>query len=998
MAKIASRLRRRSVIFSFFAVFLLLSASPAFGRGSRESELTRADELINQRQFDAAIQLLTEFSRNNPEHFNEVQQRLSRINQIREEFNRTADELIRALMYEPENDDKILALSNHLYTLEDPNSTLIINFVARAREIAQFNVNRNRLRNILERGRNLLDAGNAVAAINTYAEGLDFMREEFFLGGFGADRENEVLRETESINSMLAAFQQASTLLGTISAEYVGAVNSQDISRIQETSNRLILAMDNFIGLNHSLYTSASVFNRLMNEIRVINPEIVDRNHLSFLSAIIHGRPNDSIQEGMLGAFEISWKNSVGSVVNTITSYVERAKNAAITAINAGNYPVAISSLDRVDYYANLSPLFFNKNRQFFEGAQPPTVTLHENNILRTDIPPFMEIIALSEANNFLLQAANIPMRQNIDRSSLTRWQEGSLTTAEALRNEQQARNDIIEIQRAIEDIRINANRMNAEINLHHQVTHITDVIRAIENIRTVFLTEEHRSVQRYYAIALHNFQNNLTARRVQLENGRSLLDGQDVPPNPAEALQIFNTMLAASAIDLENVNSVFNQFRNEPAAITSVPEIATTNAGYQNAVTEMNSLRTQAQALTATAGTRTARAEMLRQEGERLFREAELAFQRQDYETARRRIIDASDRFRDSLELQESASVHHMRDTQLISLGQTIAVAETQIIIAEVRNLVNNARNLYFNGNFQLAQDNLLRARSRWSITGQDANEEIEHWLRLVHIALNMNVERVISPTAPLFPEMSQLLSQAQRNFEEGQRYINTGQRAPGMARFDEARQLTREVRLVFPFNQEAGLLDLRIEQFLDPPAFNAAFEQRLNTARAGTRQQSIVAFADLLNLAEINPQYPNMRAIIIQAEIDMGIRLQPPNPADIALSRDLTAAARRIADADIVAQYEIAMTQLDQAIRLNPQNTEALQVRDRLLQRMNLPGAIVLTRDDELAYNEAERHHLAGNNLAAYAILQRLMQNPQNRNVEKLARLYDRVRPLVL
>jgi tetratricopeptide (TPR) repeat protein len=338
------------------------------------------------------------------------------------------------------------------------------------------------------------------------------------------------------------------------------------------------------------------------------------------------------------------------------------------------------------------------------------------------------------------------------------------------------------------------------------------------------------------------------------------------------------------------------------------------------------------------------------------------------------------------------------MRDTQVIGLGQAITAAQTQIIIVEVRDLINSSRNLYFNGNFQQAQDNLFRARNRWALTGQDENQEIEHWLRLVYIALNMNVERVISPTAPLFPEMSQLLNQAQRNFEEGQRYINAGQRDLGMAKFDEARQLTREVRLVFPFNQDAGLLDLRIEQFLDPPAFNAAFTQRLNTAIAGTRQQSIVAFADLLNLAEINPQYPNMRAIIIQAEVNMGIRLPTPDPADIALSRDLTASARRIADANLVAQYEVALTQLDQAIRLNPNNTEALQVRDRLLPRINLPGAIVLTREDELAYNEAERHHLAGNNLAAYSILQRLMQNPQNRNVEKLARLYDRVRPFVL
>jgi tetratricopeptide (TPR) repeat protein len=245
----------------------------------------------------------------------------------------------------------------------------------------------------------------------------------------------------------------------------------------------------------------------------------------------------------------------------------------------------------------------------------------------------------------------------------------------------------------------------------------------------------------------------------------------------------------------------------------------------------------------------------------------------------------------------------------------------------------------------------------------------------------------------------MSQLLSHAQRNYEEGVLMINSGQRATGLAKFEEARQLTREVKLMFPVNQEAGILELRMEQFTDPAAFNAAFEQRLNAAVAGTKppQRSVESFADLQNLAEINPRYPNMRAIITQAEIDMGYRPPPPNPANIARSRELTASASRILEGNISTQYEVAIEQINEAIRLNPDNTDAARVKDRLLNRMSVPGAVVLTSEDEEDYQRAMRELQAGNNLVAFALVERLMQNPRNRNITKLIELQRRIQSVI-
>ena len=988
----------RTVIINIFAVFLMLcAAGPAFGGGGKEADLTKADELIEKREFDEAVLILTDYARRHPEKFEHAQKRLREIGRIRDEFNRTADKLIETLINDPENSEKILELSRHLYTLENENSALVTNFVARVREIAAFNVYRNRVRVIMEGGRNLLDSGDSAGAVLLYAEGMSFMQSEFYAANYGDNIKNGALRETERLSSLIASFQQTSSQMGAIAAEYVRAVNAGDLARISEITGRLTPAMDRFIALKQGFYSSSNTFDRLLDGIRAADPNTGDRNHLAFITLVINGRADESIQEGMLGAFDTYWNNSIGSIVNAISVYVEGAKNASIAAVNQKNYRAAVTAVERMTSYVNLTPVFFDRHRQLLAGSRPQTAVLYGNNILRSDIPSYINIRALNEANNFLMQAANNSVIQNTERTP---------SSSDPLRNEQQTRNNIAAMQRVIENIKTNAGRINSEMNAYHETAHITDALKAIETISAGFFAEELKSSERYYAIAHNALRSTLPERNAQLERGRNYLNGESregeggeitVYRYPSEASQVLTAMLAAITADLQNANSISAQLGNESQKIAEDPEIKKINAEYQSVTAELNNLRTQAAALAETARLRSAQAEAHRREGERLFREAQTAFQRREYDAARDRIQQADSRFQSSLEIQESASLRQMRNTQLINLGQSISAAQNEAIIAEVRNLVNTARNAYFNGNFQQAEESLVRAGSRWSITSPEANEEVVYWLGIVRNALTMSSERIISPTAPLYPEMSQLLSQAQRNYEEGVRLYNSGRRTSGLTKFDEARQLTREVRLMFPFNQEAGILDLRIEQFLDPAAFNASFEQRMRSAIAGTRQRSMESFADLQNLAEINPRYPNLRAIITQAEIDMQIRPPPPNPADVARSRELTASANRIYETGVSTQYQIALRQLNEAITLNPNNTEASRIRDRLLNSMFEPNAIVLTNEDEAEYQRALREHNAGNNLVAWALVERLMQNPRNRNITKVVELQQRIRSVL-
>ena len=995
------------VIIRIFTIFLFFTAvTPIFGGGGQDADLTKADTLIKNKKYDEAISILSNYAKQNPDKLDLAQKRIRKIYQLQDEFNHAADELINTILNDPQNAEKILELTNKLYSLENDKNPILENFVSRTQEIAQFNVNRNRLASIMQRGRELLDKGDCAAAIQVYAEGMGFMADEFFSADYGANIENETKAQTDRINSIIASFQQTSSQMGAVSAELIRLINSGNAAGISETANRLSYAADGFISLKQELYAADAVFAGILNVIRAREPEIVDRNHISFIRISVNGRTEENKQEGMLGAFDVYWKNSIEPINTAITQYLQKANSSALAAFSGGNYVAAISSLDRMTDYTNFSPLFFDKHRRLFGGARPQTITLYGTNILREDIPPYLEIKALGEANNTLLQAANIGLRLNIDRSSLTRWREGTISATAALSVEQQTRNTITGIQTTINNIITNANQINTEISAYRNVPYITNVLTAVNAFYSQLLTEERLSAQRYYNIAYNTLQDSLTARKKELERGDNFLKGENrtgsngvvtVLRYPAEALTELNTMLSTLSTDLQNGNNILGQFKNEPSTVSSDTEITSTRQKYQTAVNELESIRTQGVALAGTARSRSTQAEAFRQEGERLFREAQSAYQRQNYDLARERIQRASDRFSDSLEIQESASLRQMRDAQLVNLGQQIAISENGAIIAEVRGLINNAQTVYFNGNFQQAEDILTRAKNRWLITNSDDNEEINYWLGIIRTAMSASSDRTIPPTAPLYAEMSQLLSQAQRNFDEGARYINAGQRTLGVAKFDEAKQLTRQVRLIFPVNQEAGILDLRIEQFLDPTAFNASFEQRMRNAIAGTKRRSIESFADLQNLAEINPRYPNLKAIITQAEIDMGYRPPPPNPANIARSRELTASARRIFDSNSTAQYEVALTQLNEAITLNPQNTEATQVRDRLLSRMSVPGGIVLSSEDEADYQRALRELNLGNSLVALSLVERLMQNPKNRNITKLVELQRRIQSVL-
>jgi tetratricopeptide (TPR) repeat protein len=186
--------------------------------------------------------------------------------------------------------------------------------------------------------------------------------------------------------------------------------------------------------------------------------------------------------------------------------------------------------------------------------------------------------------------------------------------------------------------------------------------------------------------------------------------------------------------------------------------------------------------------------------------------------------------------------------------------------------------------------------------------------------------------------------------------------------------------------------MLELRVEQQRDRPAFDAAFQQRLNEAVAGARLRNQEAFVTLQELAEINPAFPGIQGILTQARIDMGLIRPPPNPADLARSLELTRTAEAHYNSRDTTRYGVALAQLDEAIRLNPNNAQAQLLLDQVSMATGA-GTMAMPRGVQDQFDLALRLFTQGNFLQANAIVQQLLQSQENQRFALILDLRRRI-----
>jgi len=239
----------------------------------------------------------------------------------------------------------------------------------------------------------------------------------------------------------------------------------------------------------------------------------------------------------------------------------------------------------------------------------------------------------------------------------------------------------------------------------------------------------------------------------------------------------------------------------------------------------------------------------------------------------------------------------------------------------------------------------------------------------------------------------MIQLLNNANQLYLEAEKKIKVGQRSAALNNLNQAKDNIRQVLLIFPYNEIAGQLNLKIDKLIDPANFNEQFKRKVQTIRAEYKRNSQKSYSELLDLYSIDKNFSGLAALKDEIEIYLGLKQPPPNLKAIAESANLTKSAQAIYTAGDRASFPIALQQLDSAIKLNPQNNNAIQLKDSIQMAMGGAAVIVLSAADEAKYQQAVSELQKGNKVIAAALVEQLMQSPNAKRSAKVRELKKRI-----
>ncbi|ADN01898.1 hypothetical protein STHERM_c09520 [Spirochaeta thermophila DSM 6192] len=415
--------------------------------------------------------------------------------------------------------------------------------------------------------------------------------------------------------------------------------------------------------------------------------------------------------------------------------------------------------------------------------------------------------------------------------------------------------------------------------------------------------------------------------------------------------------------------------------------------AGFDSSAEEARALLETLQGLKEQAREQSLLAERYRNEGLKRLQDAERSIEREAYDEARTLLSEAGELFATSFSHQEDPDLRREVDARLIALSERIVSEENQRIIREVRSLITQGREQYLLGNFEEAERLLLRAQARWRVTHTEDNEEVVYWLKFVRAALAVQRGRIISETDPLYSEITQLLNLARQDYQAASGFMAEGRESEAMRLLDQAVEKLLRVRMAFPLNRDASILLLSIEQLRNPDNFDALFRRRIDEAIAKLNTAPQEAYVELQDLAAIRPDFPGLKDAIYRAEITLGIRVPPPDPRNIARSKELYAQALEIFNRNDRANFPVALEQLNQAITLDPDNQDAIVLKDRIQLAMGAQTTVTLPSYALRRYKEAEQKYVEGRYYEALAIVQELLADERAKRYPPLLELKRRI-----
>lgn len=979
----------------FIILITLLLPAKLIAAGNQEIGLPKVDRLIKERNYNQAIIELATYMNEKPEDFDGAQRRIRRIITMRETYNDKAVELLLVLANEPTNDEKKLAMITYMESLEKNPNKSTQNFILDTKAAAQFTYYRAKFDQIMNDGNALIDKALYVEAARKFTEGYVFYKNEF-----DDETDPELLSKVNGnlggIISAIGSFAGIQITLDAAVTECESAIAAGDIPRTEAAYTALDAQMAQLSRFRNQVADNGWFFEDSFAVIKKTNPLVAENSFLPFAQRFTLGRKAANRYEGVLGAIDAEWNTAMNRMETATNTTIRSEWQEAYTALNSGDVPRSSSVLQTATRYTVLARNFAPAAARF---------TSHPGSYGIRDYP--LTIKQYTGLATLIAALSNLGTRYSDYLAIQTRM---------AGYTEQAALGD--RIRKAPSETVGTYNGFIADLGKLSKIIQDTSVaIAALPEYPGY--TVELSAWQRQFADTLTGdqlvvyrksalFQEKSTGTMVGEWQGLStdanrMLDG--IPKEgssvvlyyPAESVASFTKLRAGITADRKAILSALAILKAAPETVRNDPQYTQSISNMEASLASLDALFGAAATGIAKANNRILQANLARQESDLRYSQAVLALRNADFQSARDNLQRSREKINQALALQDSVALRTDSDAKLEKLGADITRIENEAVVRDVRAMIVSGKNNYYIGNFDQAEQTFIQAKNRWAVTNIVSNVEVANWLDIINTALSMKTGRTIPVSAPLYPQMSQILSSANQLYAEGKNLMALGKRAEAVALLTQAETKLQQLQLVYPLNQDAGQLKLKIDQVIDPFTFNTFFRQKVDYIRANYRTEKQTSYSDLLDLYQINPAYPGIKKLVDEVEIYLGIQIPPPDPKALAQSSNLTRSAQKIYDSQTRSQFQVALNQLDEAIKLNPDNQTAIMLKDRIQTAQGGQSVAVLSRDDEEKYQIAVQELQKGNKLTAAALVEQLIQNPKSRNSAKVQDLKKRIDSLL-
>ena len=998
---------RRTIIRALILLILSLSISMlVFAGGQKEDPLETVDRYIQEKNYDEAYSLLGEILSEDPEQLDPIQERMAVIEEKQAEISGVEKQIFKAA--KEEDTVAMLELLKLIEQLEPKPNEERANTLSAIKLQATVIENRKQVTAIMEKALAEIRAGEYWEATGTYLTGFNIGKSLFLSSRFGNIIETQVDAVRGNVETSAQRLIGLEDIFSTSVENISSALRNGTVSSIKSSFKDLFGYLVDIGTTRNEILRESGQLAAIYENLRLQQEDKKEIYYLRYLTEYISGRRDLEDEEGILFMFDKIWDPVYLDVRENLSSQLESVFTRGLASFSAFEWQDANEAFRASIEMARLNSEASSLLEISIYPEKDLGISPEDLAIVSTELERLLHFRVVEDTAEAYLDSQPLIARTNqlemyTDETSL-------FELASIRRTAVDLEDDLTANSSEIEKRLLGYSNYDAAgLALEEELEPIYSLRRLVDAGITKAVGLETDVVTRSAELQVQSITARIEPEKQKIEEGRVLLEGQKatgdegedvevlVVKHPDQSIPVFRSALNNLGVIKTDATDIERDLNQEKPRIVADERMQSSVETTQSQQLEIEAAMNELDGLIEKAAKQIALATDAREQAYTLLSQANTAYQNEEFEFATTRINQASDAAISSVSYQDDKEFESDFDEKKQVLWDAIIRSQKAFVIAEVRKLITSSRVSLGQKDYEEANSDLLSARELWFTVNSEENPEIEYWLGIVQLALQVTVDQEIAETHPLYPEVQQRLNYAQKAINDGLDLLDKDDKVGATRKFDDAGVLLVFVLANFPQNQDANFLVLRIEQVTDPDKFRQGFNEKLNEAQEKLGSEPADAYTELQTLLQFEPENPQLLSAYTEAKYILGFEQRPPDPKKLAESDALYNKALEIVNSEDQENYQTAIDYLDDALDANPDNIQAQELKDSINITVSPTAVATISTEDERRYQQAIQLYLDGSYLRAYSITLDLLRNDVNKNYRPLKELHSKLEEVV-